>query len=138
MSNPYQSPQLANQPTQPFVPGIDREKLRRVAKYQQWVLYALLAGVVIYFVAGATMRAPMAIRFPISMLFLAIGLFSMVAIFLLTNEMSNPIVGILCALLMILPCVGLLALAFVNARATAYLQQHGVKVGFMGASPNSI
>jgi hypothetical protein len=39
---------------------------------------------------------------------------------------------------MIVPCISLITLLVVNQKATTYLQQHGVKVGLLGASPNSI
>jgi len=51
VSNPYQSPQFAGQLPAGFNPGVDREKLRRVAKYQQWVLYAVLVNIIIYVTA---------------------------------------------------------------------------------------
>jgi hypothetical protein len=57
MSNPYQSPQFASQPTTPFAPGQDREKLRRVARHQQWVLYALLANICVNVASLATRQA---------------------------------------------------------------------------------
>jgi len=38
MSNPYESPQFASNVT---AEPEEREKLRRVARYQQWVLYAV-------------------------------------------------------------------------------------------------
>jgi hypothetical protein len=44
-TNPYESPQFAAEPVSPFS-SVDREKLRRVAKYQQWVIYALLVNIV--------------------------------------------------------------------------------------------
>jgi hypothetical protein len=61
-----------------------------------------------------------------------------VAVFLLANEVYNAIVATLCAILMIVPCISLLTLLVVNGKATAYLQQNGIRVGFMGANPNAI
>jgi hypothetical protein len=62
----------------------------------------------------------------------------MVAIYLLANELYNVGIGVLCAILMIVPCISLITLLVVNGKATAYLQQHGIKVGFMGTNPNQI
>jgi hypothetical protein len=139
MSNPYQSPQFASQPTVPFAPpGSDREKLRRVAKFQQWVIYALLAMIVLYIAFGAARQGPILIRGPIALAYLATWVFSMVAIFLLAKELHHVGLAVLCAVLMIVPCISLLALLMINGKATGYLQQHGIKVGFMGVNPNTI
>ena len=138
MSNPYQAPQFADQPTSPFAPGIDREKLRRVAKYQQWVLYALLANIAMNIVSLAARQADLPLRMGILVVALAVAVFAMVAIFLLANDLYNTGIGVLCALLMIVPCISLITLLVVNGKATTFLQQNGVKVGFMGANPNSI
>ena len=62
----------------------------------------------------------------------------MVAVFLLANELYNTGIGVLCAILMIVPCISLITLLVVNGKATSFLQQHGIKVGFMGANPNTI
>jgi len=39
---------------------------------------------------------------------------------------------------MIVPCISLIVLLVINQKATSYLQQNGVRVGFFGANPNSI
>jgi len=67
-----------------------------------------------------------------------VALFAMVAIFLVANELTHVVVAGLCTLLMIVPCISLITLLVVNQMATSYLQQRGVKVGFMGANPNQI
>lgn len=139
MSNPYESPQFASPPTTPFAPpGIDREKLRRVAKYQQWVIYALLAMIVLYIAFGIAREGSIAVRGPIAIMYLGTWVFSMVAIFLLAKELHHVAIAVLLALLMIVPCISLLTLLIVNGKATGYLQQHGIKVGFMGVNPNTI
>jgi len=139
MSNPYQSPQFAGQPSSPIATGMDREKLRRVARYQQWVLYALLANICINIASIAVRQAN---EFMLSLGVLAVALaiiaVSMIAIFLLANELYNAGIGVLCAILMIVPCIQLITLLIVNGKATSFLQQNGIKVGFMGANPNTI
>jgi hypothetical protein len=138
MSNPYQPSQFAGQPTTPFAASVDRDKLRRVAKYQQWVIYALLANICANIASIAAGQADLAIRMGILVVALAIAVFAMVAIFLLANELYNAGIGVLCAVLMIVPCISLITLLVVNGKATGYLQQNGVKVGFMGVNPNTI
>jgi len=121
MSNPYESPQFASNVT---VPPEEKEKLRRVAKYQQWVLYALLATIVSNIVAFATQAAGFEGISNLFVIFvgLPVVLFGMVAIFLLAREVYNVAVGIVCAILMIVPCISLLALLVVNGKATSHLQ----------------
>jgi hypothetical protein len=138
MSNPYQPLQFAQPLTAPFAPGIDREKLRRVAKYQQWVIYALLANIIMNVVGLAGGQAELPVRMGILVVALAVAVCAMVSIFLLANELYNVGIGVLCAIVMIIPCIALITLLIVNGKATGFLQQHGVKVGFMGANPNSI
>ncbi len=139
MSNPYESPQFASPPVAPFAPpGIDREKLRRVAKYQQWVIYALLAMIVLYIAFGIARESSIAVSGPIAIVYMGTWVFSMVAIFLLAKELHHVAIAVLLAVLMIVPCISLLTLLIVNGKATGYLQQHGIKVGFMGVNPNTI
>ena len=138
MSNPYQTPQYAGG-VSPLAADVDREKLRRVAKYQQWVIYAVLANLLVYLGAVALQIAGFeAIGQLMILLLLPIALFAMVAIALLANELYNVAVAVVCALLMLVPCISLITLLVVNGGATKYLQQRGVKVGFMGANPNLI
>ena len=137
MSNPYESPQPS-----PFAGGAGgelREKLRRVAKYQRWVLFALLANIGANILAFATASQDF---IPVRLIALLIGLvvavFAIVSIYLLASEISSPVVGVICGVLMCIPCVSLITLLVLNQKATTFLQQNGIKVGFMGTDPNSI
>lgn len=98
----------------------------------------MLAMIVLYIALLATQRGPLAVRGPIALAYLAIWVFSMAAIFQLTRELYNVGIAVLCAILMIVPCISLITLLVVNGKATAYLQERGIKVGFMGTNPNSI
>jgi putative effector of murein hydrolase LrgA (UPF0299 family) len=73
-----------------------------------------------------------------AIVFLPVGLFSMAAVFLLAKQLLHVVIAVICTLLMVVPCISLLVLLVVNGRATKFLQQHGVKVGFMGANPHTI
>lgn len=137
MSNPYQSPQFA-EPVSPHGEPVDREKMRRVAKYQQWVLYALLANIVINIMVMSTRGADPAVAVSLGVLALVIVVITMFAVFRLTNELYNVVAAVCCAVLMIVPCISLLTLLIVNGKATTFLQQRGVKVGLMGANPDLI
>lgn len=144
MSNPYQSPQYQSSQYSPMsqagmAEGGNREKLRRVAKYQQWVIYAILANIGIN-VASVAARGQdnLGLQLGILGVALVITAFVMAAIGMLANELMGIGIAIVCGLLMIVPCISLITLLVVNQKATTYLQQHGVKVGLMGANPNQI
>ena len=146
MSNPYQSPQAYGQPPygpQPGYPGgEDREKMRSVARYQRYVMFALLANIGLnvgsFAIQGVAGGGNLGLAVAILAAALVVALFSIVAMFLLANALHNPVVGVLCAILMIIPCISLITLLVINQQATSYLTTRGVKVGFMGVDPNSI
>ncbi len=144
-TNPYQTPQLATEPNPTYGPGSDREKLRRVAKYQKWVIYALLVNIVMNIALNAVAMSAQqpgagSLLIFLGVLFVALIIagITMVAVFMLANEVYSAAGGVLCAILMLIPCVSLITLLVLNSRATTVLQQGGVKVGFMGANPDQI
>ena len=126
MSNPYESPQFVGQAT--IIDPGDRDRLRRVARRQQGVLYALLAQVAAY----ALVILLLAAGFPglaqnVSYLSLLVALFGMVAVFLLAKELLHIVIAVICTVLMLFPCISLLTLLIVSAHNepfffTAYLQ----------------
>jgi hypothetical protein len=137
MSNPYESPQFAGKLDIPF--GNDREKVRRVAQYQRYVIFALLANLGLYILAlglqGGGFRAAGAVA---ALLFFVVALCGAISVFLLAKEVFPLVAAILMLPLMCVPCVSLLVLLIVNGRATSFLKEHGVPVGFFGANPDAI
>ena len=109
-----------------------------MARYQQFVLYALLANIVINIASFASRGQGALLALVILGLALVIIGCGMVAVFLLANELMGTGMGILCAVLLVIPCVSLITLLVVNQKATTYLQQNGIKVGLMGANPETI
>ena len=138
MSNPYQSPQFGGPVPPGGAPGVDREKLRRVARYQQWVIFAIVANLGINVASMAMRGQDPLLQLGIVAVALVILVLVITAIGLLANELMGIGVAILCGFLMIVPCISLITLLVVNQKATTYLQQHGIKVGLVGANPNSI
>ena len=112
-------------------------KLLEVAKYQRWVLTALLANIVIIaFFAGVFVGAisvPSGVVWAVRIVSLLVAVFMSVAAYLLSKQFYHVVFAVICALLMWIPFVSLLVLVIINSKATKYLQQHGVKVGFLGA-----
>lgn len=120
----------------------DRSKLRSIAKYQRAVILSLLANIIMV-VIGILVRTGV-IHFPPTMaaafgvIALVITLFIMGSVFMLAKEFTNVFLAGLVALLMLIPFISLILLLVYNQKATAYLQQHGIKVGFFGVSSNAI
>ncbi len=71
-----------------------------------------------------------------SLLALAVLIFMIVSVIRLAKSLQQSTV--LYAILMFVPCVSLIALLVISGKATTQLQQAGVKVGLLGADPNSI
>ncbi|QEG37763.1 DUF805 domain-containing protein [Bythopirellula goksoeyrii] len=116
------------------------DEMRRVAKYQRWVLFAVLANVTLYIlfiIASVNDEAP-ALKFADRILSIIVFFFSIYAIFKLARELFSTGIAVLCAILILVPLVGLITLLVINQKATTYLQRRGVHVGLMGANPNNI
>lgn len=60
------------------------------------------------------------------------------AIMLATKVYDSMVTIVFLAIMLLLPCLGLIALLVVNQKATTVLRQNKIKVGFLGADPNSI
>jgi hypothetical protein len=115
-----------------------KEKLRRVAKYQRAVIFAVLVNVILNVVFGATREASPAVWLILMALALVVVGISMASIALLANELYGVGRAVLCGLLVVVPCVGIITLLIVNQSATRFLQAQGIKVGFMGVKPEQI
>lgn len=81
---------------------------------------------------------PLPIATPMIAVSLAITVYVATAAFLLSRYSFSVGVGVVCSMLMFVPCVSLIVLLVVNQKAIASLQQQGVRVGFLGADPASI
>lgn len=114
-----------------------REKLRRTARYQRWVLLALLADIGISGIVLAHefewLTIPSGVPTVLGIMSLAMFLFMTVAIVLMSKQFWHIAVVVICGLLMWVPGVSLITLLVVNWKATRYLQQFGINVGLLGA-----
>jgi hypothetical protein len=133
--NPYQPPQQGGLPT--GLPPDDREKLREVAKAQRYINLEILG----YIGAGVVLRTLQGVpggQILGGLVGLAVVLAGCVFIVQMARALYNTGVAVLCAILLFIPCVGLLTLLIVNNRATARLQAAGIKVGLLGAEPGEV
>lgn len=121
-----------------------KERLRRTARYQRWVLLALLANIltVVVVLAGVfeLAKIPSAVIRILGIVRLPICIFMTLAIVLLAKQFWSFVVVVICGLLMWVPVPGvsLVMLLIVNAKATKFLREYGIKVGLLGANYKSI
>jgi hypothetical protein len=126
--NPYQSPESVSP-----VPGSNHFQ---IAKAQKNVLYVLLAQILFNVVAiPAVVSSPdnVALGVIIQIVGFGLSIAALVVLYLLASKVYNLALGILCAILGLVPCLNLLTLLIVNSKATRTLQAAGFKVGLMGA-----
>ena len=130
--NPYQSPLSSAEPLQAVgVLSGRREDVRAVAVYQKGILVCILLYLLV--VVGAFV-GPVRLRLLIAIAVIVIELVGLVFVFLLSTKVYGTVAGVLLGILTLVPCLGLLALLRVNAKATTVLRQNGHKVGLLGAS----
>jgi hypothetical protein len=126
--NPYQSP-LADCQVVGVKSGMQAD-VRAVAVYQKGILICIL----VYLLAVIGQFAvPPEMRLILGLVVIAAGLAGLVFVFLLSTKVYSTAVGILLAILTLVPCLGLLVLLTVNGKATTILRQNGHKVGLLGA-----
>lgn len=148
--SPFQSPGLHG--AEPLS-GEDG-KLLRIAKYQRWVIAALLLMCWVFlgtllnnlFQEGVFLppEDPLVDIFQglVALLELtALVLHYIVAIlgvYFLTKEFSSRLVTGFMVLSQLIPCVSLLVLLGLYVHTTLFLESKGVKVGFLGAGQKSV
>ena len=69
---------------------------------------------------------------------LAVLVFVLIAVGRLAYALHGVGNAIFYCIAMLIPCIGLILLVFLNSRATNYLKRHGVKVGLMGADLSTL
>ena len=113
------------------------EGLKRVARYQRWLIavvlaqLALWAGFIALTILGRGREPDM--QFPV-VLTLILGAVGGIFVFLLSWELRGAFAALVFGLATVVPCMGLLILTMVSGYATTELRKHGVKVGVFGAS----
>ena len=131
--NPYASPSSSLEAV--GVNSGTREDLRKVALYQKGICVCIL----LYLVAVFTQFAlPKELMLFVGLGVLVVAVVGTICVFLLATKVYSPVLGILLGIFTLVPCLGLLVLLMVNAKATATLKQNNIKVGLLGANLNDI
>ena len=134
--NPFQAPSAATS-AQPL--GVSLEKIHSVAKAQRLVNLAILFYLLfigfnfITNISVSNENADSPLPFLILPLALGVLIFTMIAVGKLAHALHGTGNAVIYCLAMLIPCVGLILLFFLNSRASALLKQYGVKIGFLGA-----
>lgn len=113
-----------------------RERLKRVAGAQRWVIAAVLAQVALWgcwFVLTAFGKTRGGFE-PVYPLSFVIGLGGAVCVFRLAHETLGALGGYLYGLAAVVPVIGLIVTLLVNSYASEELKKHGLTPGFFGVS----
>lgn len=132
--NPYQPPQHDSPPS---LPQADRERLYTIAKCQRSINLVVLA----YFGSGVVSQQVANIpggQILIGLVALAVIIAGVVFAVRMASALWSTGAAVVCAILLLVPCVGLLTLLVLNNRATARLRDAGCKVGLLGADPEEV
>lgn len=114
---------------------LPRETLRAIAFNQKVIILCILVYlclIPVQFFIPEDKRALLALAL------IPLGLTATVFVFLLATKVYSTGIGVLLGILTLIPCVGLIVLLIINAKATGTLQRHGVRVGLLGASSSDI
>jgi hypothetical protein len=125
--NPYQPPSAPIQ-TSGEIRG-DRARLLAIAKYQKGILLCILASLGGFLVQLAL---PGPLRLLGAAIQILVSLASVAFVVLLAKTIYNTVAAVVFAVLTLVPCVGLIALLFINQKATSALREGGLRVGLLG------
>lgn len=136
--NPYAPPGVREVT---LAPSTDRSELRKIATAQRQVniaalLYLLLVPGNIG-LSNVTDGAPWT-RIVIGVMALSVFTFGAVSVYKLAAIFRGKIVAVVHAIGLLVPLLGLLLLLSNSQQATKILRENGIRVGLLGANPNSI
>lgn len=113
----------------------DLEHLKKVATYQKGIIVAIVLYLLL--VAGQGL-VPQDLRWMVGLAALPVMVGATVCVFLLAIELYSTAVGVLLAVLTLVPCVGLIVLLLINSRASERLTSSGIRVGLLGADMSQV
>ena len=119
------------------------DELRRIARYQRWVIAIMLAQAALWvgylllsYARGENPREGLGL--PVRLTFLLGGVGGIFT-FLLYWTLRGPFLALVMGLAAVPPCFGMLVMVVASAKATEVLKQNGVRVAkFFGAFDGDI
>jgi len=121
--------------------GPDRERLRRIATAQRQTNLAVLCQILLIPVSfGVTAVAGNAPWVGLVFVLVALGvvIYGAIAVYRLASVFRGKVVAVIYVFGLLVPLLGLLLLVSISSKATTILQEHGIKVGLLGADPSAI
>ena len=115
------------------------EDVQRIAIYQKGIIVALAANlglqffVIIIGIPGAQSEVAAFAVLGLVGVLIATVLLALVFTFLLARSLHGTGIGVMLALTQFVPCVSLIVLLVLNAKATSVLRKSGLIVGLFGA-----
>ena len=131
--NPYQSPPMESQAI--GVRSGRREDLRSVALYQKGILVCILIYILLFI---GRFLVPAEFQFLLAIGLAPLGIAATIFVFLLAIKVYETGLGIVFGILTLVPCIGLIVLLMINAKATSILKQNGIPVGLLGADMSKL
>jgi hypothetical protein len=121
-------------------PRFAADELRRIARYQRWVVATLLAQLALWvgyvlLSGGRDVRG--GLGFPTILTFILGGVGGIYT-FLLYWTVRGPFAAVVMGLGAVPPCMGVLVLLLAHGTATTALRTNGVPVGVFGADLDAI
>lgn len=111
-----------------------RLELREIAKYHKLLLWSILVAIV-------ANLSPLSLgdQFISSLIYFSAAVFQIFSLYKLGRSLKLSVVWMVLLMVgLFIPLLGLLILLFMHNEAMKAMKSAGVKVGFMGADPNSI
>ena len=109
---------------------MNRADLRNVATYQRIILVCILAYIILVILNFAL---PTTLQLVIGIVAIGLSLTATICVFLLATKVYSTGLGVLLAILTLIPIIGLIVLLIINGKATSVLRAHDIPVGFLGA-----
>ncbi len=140
LENPYQPPETNSSITEE-PENQDQNRLQKIASAQRQVNYAVL--LYLGFMPLNIVLSDLAAQFPLAVIILPVSilivfLFGIISVYRLAAIFRGPIVAVFYVLGFLVPLLGLLLLVSISGKATKELRKNGIKVGLLGANPNTI
>ena len=133
-NNLYTAPSV--DPASSFMDKQAEVRFRKIASAQKYVIFAILAYIIVAIAAAFTMnKVDMDTAAILGLGVIAIVIFGLVSAFRLASHTSGMLTAVFCLVGMLIPfpLIGLIILVVLNQKATKLLKQNGWKVGLLGA-----
>ena len=112
--------------------------LKKIATQQRTIMFCILGEIILMIALMSLAKTSPFVAMACALGYWAVVITAVVFIFMLSITLYNTGTGVVLGILVLIPVVGLIVLLVVNGKATKTLREHGIKVGLMGADPNTI